>query len=595
MLAHRVIIATFINLLLLQNELQNISGYASETEGLHYDNRCDLLSLSSNNCTTSVLCGCNSASSHCHRLHAFCLEHDTNVCLKTGECITYDNETANMGWCPYYPKHLAKGRYCSAPLKVHLKLPVNLTQLTNYFCGDYNREGPLCSKCKPGYGPAVYAFSLMCVKCNNDGLGWLLYIFLVLFPITIFYIFIIVFNVRATHPMLMSLIFMSQVFSSTDQSFLILSSIYDQHAHTRWLHQLVKVLCGIWNLDFLRDLFPPFCLSSHLSNIHGLYLESLYIVYPLILILITYICIELHANNFKPIILLWRPFHKCFSRFRRAWDPKASIINAFSSFFLLTSSRTIYAAVRSLHTVEMYEAIPHHDLIARRVLYIDLNASRTLPLIYGITLIVLFLFPTILFCTYPIKCIRVSIEYLLSLKSQNALRVFMDTFHGHCKDGTDRSRDFRAVSGLPMLVLLAVTSLQIFWSTSLDSLPAIPLVCFAASFFIASARPYKKTTINVVVSFMFGLTAFYLTVISHTFAEHKHVKALIFLLLTCILVPHLVLISYISYKLFSRSNNCGWHLFEIICSKTLARFFNDKSSERNHYDSEREDSSLLNT
>ena len=592
-----MIYAIFAHMMIFYNKLE---AGGSTTEELHvpFDNRCDMATMSSRNCTTNIFCSCQVVRHLCHRLDTFCRQYKKVdiVCLKTGECITYENETAMMGLCPYYPKHLSWGDYCSVPLKVYQKLPANLTQLTKFFCRDYNREGSLCSKCKPGYGPAVYAFSLMCVKCNNDGLGWLLYISLVLFPITIFFIFIVVFNVRATHPMLMSLIFMSQVFSSTDQSFLTLSSIYDQHAHTRWLHQLlVKVLCGIWNLDFLRDVIPPFCLSSHLSNIHGLYLESLYIVYPLILILISYICIELHANNFKPIILLWRPLHKCFSRFRRAWDPKASIINTFSSFFLLTSSRTIYAAVRSLHTVEMYEAIPHYDLIARRVLYIDLNASRTLPLIYGITLIVLFLFPTILFCTYPIKCIRVSIEYLLSLKSQNALRVFMDTFHGHCKDGTDRSRDFRAVSGLPMLVLLAVTSLQIFWSTSLDSLPAIPLVCFAVSFFIASARPYKKTTINVVVSFMFGLTAFYLTVISHTFAEHKHVKALIFLLLTCILVPHLVLISYISYKLFSRSNNCVWHLFEIICSKTLARFFNDKSSERNHYDSEREDSSLLNT
>ena len=97
--------------------------------------------------TADVFCDCNHAAIGCKRLHIFCMDHDTNICLKTGECITYDNETANLGWCPYYPKHLAKGRYCSAPLKVHLKLPVNLTQLTNYFCGDYNREGPLCSKC----------------------------------------------------------------------------------------------------------------------------------------------------------------------------------------------------------------------------------------------------------------------------------------------------------------------------------------------------------------------------------------------------------------------------------------------------------------
>ena len=392
-----MIYAIFAHMLILYNKLEAVG---STTEGLHvpFDNRCDMATMSSRNCTTNVFCSCQGVRHLCHRLDTFCRQYKKVdiVCLKTGECITYENETAMMGLCPYYPKHLSWGDYCSVPLKVYQKLPANLTQLTKFFCRDYNREGPLCSKCKPGYGPAVYAFSLMCVKCNNDGLGWLLYIFLVLFPITIFFIFIIVFNVHATHPMLMSLIFMSQVFSSTDQSFLTLSSIYEQRSHTRWLHQLVKVLCGIWNLDFLRDLIPPFCLSSHLSTIHGLYLESLYIVYPPILILITYICIELHANNFKPIILLWRPFHKCFSRLRRAWDPKASIINAFSSFFLLTSSRTIYAAVHSLHTVEMYEAIPHHDLIARTVLYVDLNASRTLPLIYGITLIVLFLFPTIL-------------------------------------------------------------------------------------------------------------------------------------------------------------------------------------------------------
>ena len=72
-------------------------------------------------------------------------------------------------------------------------------------------------------GPAVYAFSSMCTKCDDNGLGWLLYIFLVLFPITLFYIFIIMFNICATHPILMSLIFMSQVFSSIEQSYLELT------------------------------------------------------------------------------------------------------------------------------------------------------------------------------------------------------------------------------------------------------------------------------------------------------------------------------------------------------------------------------------
>ena len=235
-------------------------------------------------------------------------------------------------------------------------LPKNCQQILlswqSFFCGDYNREGPLCSKCKPGYGPAVYAFSLMCVKCNNDGLGWLLYILLVIVPITLFYIFIIiVFNIRATDPLLMSLIFMSQVFSSTDQLYLTLSSVYQQHTHTRWLHHLVKALCGIWNLDFFRDLIPPFCWSSHLSKIHALYLESLYIVYPLTLILMTYVVIELYANNFKPISYsVMETISSMLFTFKKSMESKG--FDHYSSFFLLTSSRTISAAVRSLHTTE---------------------------------------------------------------------------------------------------------------------------------------------------------------------------------------------------------------------------------------------------
>ena len=86
---------------------------------------------------------------------------------------------------------------------------------------------------------------------------------------------------------------------------------------------------------------------------------------------------------------------------------------------------------------------------------------------------------------------------------------------------------------------------------NINSQPAIPLICSATSFFIALVRPYKKTNGNVISSIMFGLTAFYLTVISHMFAQHKHVKALIFFLLTCVLAPHLVLIGYIIFKVLT--------------------------------------------
>ena len=119
-----------------------------------------------------------------------------------------------------------------------------------------------------------------------------------------------------------------------------------------------------------------------------------------------------------------------------------------SSFFLLTPSRTISAAVRSLHTTELYDISAHHYVVRTNGLYFDPTAQQSIPSAYGITMIILFVLPTLLLCVYPFKC---AIEYCLSIKSQNE---FMDTFQGHCKDGTDGARDFRAVSGLNILFYL---------------------------------------------------------------------------------------------------------------------------------------------
>ena len=40
----------------------------------------------------------------------------------------------------------------------------------------------------------------MCARCSSNSVaGWALYLFLVLFPVTVFYVLIIIFNIRATY------------------------------------------------------------------------------------------------------------------------------------------------------------------------------------------------------------------------------------------------------------------------------------------------------------------------------------------------------------------------------------------------------------
>ena len=96
--------------------------------------------------------------------------------------------------------------------------------------------------------------------------------------------------------------------------------------------KLLLVLCDIWSLVFFRAVIPPFCVSSNIRTVQALALEYVVAFYPIFLILLTYVCIKLHDNNFRPIVWLWKPFHRHLARFRRRWDSKASIINAFTTF-----------------------------------------------------------------------------------------------------------------------------------------------------------------------------------------------------------------------------------------------------------------------
>ncbi len=71
--------------------------------------------------------------------------------------MTYDNITGSTtaGYCPF---SISPG---SALKTNFVRLPKSRTELNTATCGMANRDGLLCSKCKPGYGPAVFSFIWM--------------------------------------------------------------------------------------------------------------------------------------------------------------------------------------------------------------------------------------------------------------------------------------------------------------------------------------------------------------------------------------------------------------------------------------------------
>ena len=74
-----------------------------------------------------------------------------------------------------------------------------------------------------------------------------------------------------------------------------------------------------------------------------------------------YVCIELHDNNFRPVVLPWKSFHSCFVHLRRRWNSTASIINGFTTFLLLTLYPSHCCTVSLGKSVLYYDPkVDHH-------------------------------------------------------------------------------------------------------------------------------------------------------------------------------------------------------------------------------------------
>ena len=78
--------------------------------------------------------------------------------------------------------------------------------------GRFNRAGTLCGQCAPGLGPFVLSYNLSCVECPDGNKNWWKFV-LAGFPLTFFYIFIVVFNINITSSRLHGVVLFNQAIS----------------------------------------------------------------------------------------------------------------------------------------------------------------------------------------------------------------------------------------------------------------------------------------------------------------------------------------------------------------------------------------------
>ena len=506
-----------------------------------------------------------------------CDEDSLNASILIGYCMTYDNETeeVRVGFC-------RQNFFRKDSFKFYYPLPTEVSVLNDRVCGPSNREGLLCGECQDGFAVPPL-FTINCINCTSVSNGWIKFISVTYLPITVIFTVIVVFAISVVSGPINSFIFYAQITAAPFLGFgFVMSVLGTQGTFTysnRMSTVIVTNLNNLWNLYIFEVIIPPFCLTSHLTTLQVFALDYGFAFYPLVVIVFLYVCIRLHAGNFRPVVYCWKPFLKCFLRFRRSVDPKTSIVDAFATFTLLSYVKLLFVAGRFL--------IPTHLLNEQgktlKTLVFAYDASikffhaEHLPFAI-LSIIVLLTFITV----PPIVLIFYQATFFQKCLTRckmntHVLRTFVDAFQGCYKDGTNGTRDCRYFAGLYFILRIAV---GLSFSTVPLAIFGSALLYWCTALLFALVQPYKVHLYNVVDAVTFALmgTIYILTmliVIKILYTGHTSTSLLI-LIDVLYSLPLLYFVLFTVCWLINRKTGC---IQKLKGYKLLHCFFQDQERE----------------
>ena len=415
-------------------------------------------------------------------------------------CMTYSETTGTVvGTCLYN---------CVKRDNHYHQMPKTVEELNDAVCGHLNRGGQLCGECKTNYSPPVYSYNLQCTECSGEQYNWIKYVAIAFVPLTVFLVLVLCCRISATFPKLYAFVTYSQALSYPANVRVVLFLV-NKKSYSIAVRILLAIY-GFWNLDFFRTLIPHICLK--VDTLQALALDYGIAFYPLALIIVTYVLIELHARNIRIIVWIWRPFHRCFARFRQQWDIRNSTVDAFATFLVLSNVKLLSVSFDLLIPNRVYNV---NGSVVGIYLYYDASVEyfgkKHLPYAILAVLVVLIfvILPILLLLLYPMRCCQKCLG--CCRVRWHALPIFIDAFQGYYKDGTNGTRDCRYFAGVYLLVRLILVILFAV-TKSVTFIGMAPFVLIGVAMLLAIVQPYKAefSTYNAVDSvFVLSLVMWY--------------------------------------------------------------------------------------
>ena len=355
---------------------------------------------------------------------------EDGVLLRFGFCMTFkEKDGFYVGSCNYFDL----SKYNLSDTVNYFRLPSNVSELNSYMCTPLNREGTLCGRCKDGYGHSLTSITSVrntCEKCDN--LYWLPllgYLILELLQVVVVYFVVLFLGVKFNSVPLMAFVLHCQI---QEFSYLTFSNTIP-NAKIALLWKVLVVFYAIFNLNFCWYIIPAFCVSPSLKAFELAFLDYIPLIYLLLLLVLTRICIKLHSKDCRLVIWLWNKLNRLSIHINARWD---TICDAFVIILVLSFANLVFNSVwTAALPIGVWNAKNFSVDYLQFYVYLDPDIDyfhgEHLPFVIVSSFITFFIvlpLPTLL-ALYPTKCFR-SLLFRCPIvnRHMSAINTFLDKF-----------------------------------------------------------------------------------------------------------------------------------------------------------------------
>ncbi len=499
-------------------------------------------------------CVCKDSQSFGGKVH--CNIDSRLARLKEQHWMGMLNGNLLVGFCPL--------GYCQTSNTSYNNLPHTQQNdgLTATVCSD-NRRGVLCGECKNGSGPVINSNTFDCINCTNDDIvpNIFKYVALVYVPLTLFFIGLIVFDIRLTTGPVNGFIVFCQVITSTfDLQANGAIPLHIKVHRVQTLRRIYMLVYGVFNLEFFENLVAKLCISPNFNTLTVLSLDYGVAIFPLVITLLILVCIRLNT-----ILCSWCSCKKVSRLLRKLciWRTRPlseSFLPAFAAFILLSYTKFTLTSSYILERQELVDEegsgqsyqvyyAGQYEASNQTYQYAYFAPSVGIFVLVCLTPIILLVYPLKLieWCIFKFHCLRI-------LYPVDKVHFFLDTFQGCYKN------NMRYFAGLYFLFRLTINSAYIATYSWPTQFIIQQLACVVMIALISLCQPYNQENkiFNYVDTLIFtnllvlNSLTFYLYTTSSLGSENGSTVLVFAIQYILIFLPLLYMLSYLSWYFLQR-------------------------------------------